>query len=303
MTARRSLPALGLLRVLTLFSCCALLALAAVVRADDEPKKYLLRYKAQQDQVLRWQVEQKIKIRATVNGSTQNSETKSDSVKAWKITDVAADGQFTLINAVEKMEMRVKTSGRAESVYDSETDKEPPPGFGDVAKTVGVPLSKIVLDTQGNIVKRELLTTQPIDTSGQLTVPFPKERIAVGGEWSFPHTISVRKKDKTLKQIKAVQRFTLKDVTGHVAVITMETAILTPVNDPQIEAQLVQRETEGTSWFDMEAGRIIQQELKTDKHVVGHIGENSSMQYEMSFTETLIKDDAVAKKQPAPKVK
>lgn len=283
-----------------LLACACLLA-ANLLHADET--KHLLRYKPQAGQVLRWQIEHRAKVRTTVNGTTQTSDTSSDSVKAWKITEVTPEGQFTITHMVEKVVMREKTSGRAESIYNSESDKEPPPGFAAAAAKVGVPLTRIVLDSQGNVIKREDLAQQSTDGSTFVTLPLPKEPVAIGESWTFPHVITVQKKDRSPKQIKSVQKFTLQDVTGHIATIAVETAVLTPINDPFIEAQLVQRETHGKARFDMEAGRLLDQKLELEKRVIGHIGETSSMQFNMSFVETLLPDDSVARQSAGPKIK
>ncbi|MBI1901858.1 MAG: hypothetical protein HYS13_12200 [Planctomycetia bacterium] len=284
-------------------ACCAFsLAAAAATALSQQDKSavrgkssgektYTLRYKFAPGEVLRWQVQHRAKIRTTLNGTTQTSETSSDSVKVWKVGKQPAEGQFAFIHMVEKVVMRDKTSGRAESVYNSETDKDPPPGFEGAAKNVGVPLAKVLMDDKGAIVRRENVAPQPTDPSSQLTIQLPKDPVAVGEEWTEPHTITCQKKDRTLKEIKCVQRYKLEDVTGHVATIRVETAILTPINDPFIEAQLVQRETQGAVRFDIQRGRIISQELELEKRVIGHIGESSSMHFVMSYKEELLSDE------------
>ena len=55
------------------------------------------------------------------------------------------------------------------------------------------------------------------------------------------------------------------------------------MNNPAIEAQIVQREGSGVVRFDIEAGRIIGQQMDVDKHVVGFRGEASSIHYVTRF--------------------
>jgi hypothetical protein len=47
-----------------------------------------------------------------------------------------------------------------------------------------------------------------------------------------------------------------------------------------------------TGWvkFDLEAGRVVSQQLELDKHVVGFNGPASSMHYVTRVTETLLGD-------------
>jgi hypothetical protein len=90
------------------------------------------------------------------------------------------------------------------------------------------------------------------------------------------------------KKIKTLQKFKLEEVRDGVATIRMSTVILTPVREPAIEAQLVQRESSGVVRFDIDAGRIIGQQMDVDKQVVGFRGEASSLHYLSRFTEQIV---------------
>ncbi|NLE56792.1 MAG: hypothetical protein GX616_00415 [Planctomycetes bacterium] len=92
-----------------------------------------------------------------------------------------------------------------------------------------------------------------------------------------------------MKRIQAVQQFKLEEVKTGVAVIRVSTDILTPISDPAIESQLVQREAAGRVWFDIDAGRVLRQEMETDKRVIGFRGDASSIHYVNRFTERLAK--------------
>ena len=80
-----------------------------------------------------------------------------------------------------------------------------------------------------------------------------------------------------------------------VATISVESQILTPINDPAIEAQLIQRLSAGTIRFDIAAGRVLSQQLDLDRNVIGFSGTASSMHYVTRFTEQLLKNAPPAK--------
>jgi hypothetical protein len=88
--------------------------------------------------------------------------------------------------------------------------------------------------------------------------------------------------------VKTEQKFTLKSVSAGVATIELVTHILTPVHDPMVESMLIERETSGTLRFDMDAGRILSQQMDVDKQVVGFRGEASSLHYLTRFTEEFL---------------
>ena len=53
-------------------------------------------------------------------------------------------------------------------------------------------------------------------------------------------------------------------------------------------AQLIQRASQGTIRFDIDAGRVVSQQTDLDKQVFGFRGEASTMHYETRFAESLM---------------
>lgn len=249
---------------------------------------YTLRYKFQPGENLVWKVEHRARVRTTVSGTTQTADTTSISAKRWKITEVQPDGKFSFVHSVDYVDMRQQMSDREEERFDSRTDKESPPGFGDVAKAVGVPLTVATLDARGEVIKREEKQPQPNANKGQMAMLLPEKAVAVGGSWTQPFELDVSMKDGAMKRIKAQQLYTLESVSNHLATIRVETQWLTPHNDPAIEAQLIQRDTSGTVRFDIAAGRVVWQQTDIDKNIVGFQGDASSMHYTTRFSEELL---------------
>jgi hypothetical protein len=267
---------------------------ASCLRADET--KYTLRYQFHPGETLRWNVEQRTQMRTSVSRSTQDTETASFSMKTWRVKEVQPNGTTVFEHSVEWIDMRQRLSGRQEVRYDSRTDKTAPPGFQDVASAVGVPLSTITLSPQGKIVKREKHAVRGSSSQegGEITVPLPAEAIAVGHEWRQPCDMEVPLPTGGMKKLKAEQKFRLEGVQTGVATISICTQILTPITDPAIEAQVVQREGQGQVRFDIDAGRVLTQQRDTDKHVVGFRGEASSLHYVNRFSEEFVAETAVA---------
>jgi hypothetical protein len=264
----------------------------------DEGQKYTLRYKFHPGETIRWEVEHRSMVRATVSRDTKTTETLSNSVSVWRVGDVQPDGAATFEHRVEWVDMRHKLSGRDEVHYDSRTDKQPPVGFEDAAKSVGVPLSVVKMDAHGKVLKRKDRKKNSQAAAGSpasvaaganwITIPLPDEPVAVGHTWSLPQNIEVPLPGGGIKKIKAVQQFVLEDVKTGVATIRVSTEILTLITDPAVESQLVEREASGTVRFDIDAGRILGQEMDIDKHVVGFRGDASSIHYVNRFSERLL---------------
>jgi hypothetical protein len=280
----------------------SLVAIAAFSVAAGETAKYTLRYKFHPGETIRWQVEHRSKVRATVSGSTQDTETLSTSVKAWRVADVKADGSATFEHRVEWVDMRQTLTGRKEVRYDSRRDAKPPAGFEDAAKSVGVPLATIKIDAKGKVLKRQEKEKKARPTSSQskaapqndgwMTIPLPDGPVAVGHRWTLPQDIDIPLPGGAVKKVKALQQFELTDVRTGVATIRVSTEILTPITDPAVESQLVQRESAGTVRFDIDEGRVLSQQLDIDKHVVGFRGDASSIHYVNRFSERLLPPEA-----------
>ncbi len=265
-----------------------------LARADNA-QKYLLRYKFQPNETVCWDVEHRSKVRATVSRTTQTTETLSKSLKCWRVFDVQPDGTTAFEHRVDWVDMRQKLTGREEVHYDSRKDKKPPIGFETVAKSIGVPLAVVKMDTRGKVLQRERRGKKPSETQQSLpenesllTIPLPEKPVAIGETWSLPQDFDIPLPAGTVKKVKAVQQFTLEEVKTGVATIRFATEILTPITDPAVESQLVQRESAGRVRFDIDAGRILSQQIDIDKHVVGFRGEASSIHYVNRFSEHLV---------------
>ncbi len=279
------------------FSIFATWTLAATAVFAAEPETYALRYKFQPGETLRWRVEHRNNVRTSVSGTTQTAETLSISEKRWRVADVRPDGTATFEHRVEWVDMRHKLTGRDEVRYDSRTGAKPPAGFETAAQSVGVPMSIVTIDAHGKLLHRDQKikprpAVAPSDSEpqsdGWMTIPLPEEAVPVGHTWSLPLDIDIPREDGGTKRLKAIQQFTLEEVRNGVATIAVSTEVLTPVTDPAIEAQLVQRETSGRVRFDIDAGRVLGQQLDVDKHVVGFRGEASSVHYVNRFSEEFL---------------
>lgn len=284
------------LRLAGLF--CSLLLLAAPAAAEDSKataanaEKYSLRYKFQLGQTLRWEVTHQAKIKTTVSGSTQTAETTSVSVKLWQVKDVRPDGTATFEHLVESVDMGQKLTGRQEVRYNSKSDKKAPVGFENVAESVGKVLSVVTMDARGNVLHRQRSPLKAsAENEGPMTILLPEEPVAVGASWSLPAEVEVPLANGTIKKIKTEQKFTLKGVSTGVATIEVTTNILTPVHDPMVEAMLIQRESNGTVRFDIDAGHVLGQQMDLDKRVVGFRGDASSLHYLTRFTEQLMPEE------------
>src|SRR5690242_10736809 len=121
--------------------------------AGPDSAKYLLQYKFHEGEEVRAKVSHIAKIETAIGGTTQTTEMKSYSTKLWRVVAVDTSGAMTIENSVENVDLRNKMSGRQEVTYNSQTDKSAPPGYADVAKSIGKVLTVVTIDPSGKVLK------------------------------------------------------------------------------------------------------------------------------------------------------
>jgi hypothetical protein len=265
-----------------------------------DPAKVKLAYKFRMGEVLRYGVTHLNNIESSMDGFKQEAETKSESIKAWKVTDVLPNGEIEFVHLVEMVRMSNRVPNRAVAEYDSERDKTPPPGFEQPARTIGVPLLVIRMKPSGEIVSREEKHPQPEASDDMpITLRLPDDAVAVGEEWD--ETFEVPVEEKTgVKKVRTRRVCILEAVETGIAVIKVEYQVLTPVS-PYVESELAPRMAKGTVRFDIAKGRIISQQHDVDKRVLGFAGEKSMLHHVSRLEERLLKpqERLARREQPA----
>jgi hypothetical protein len=262
----------------------ALVSLSSAVLAED----YELVYKFQPGEELRTQVVHLVTVESKIKGFTQTARTRSVSTRIWKIIGVDAKGNITLENSVAAVNMWQSHSdekGAKEISYNSEKDPVPPPQYEPVAKTVGVTLATLTIDPAGKVLDRRSNQPNLNPGIGELAVPLPGKRVKIGDTWFTPDEVKLRTDDGMVKRIETRQLYKLEKVELGVATISVVTQILTPISDPKLQSQLVQRMQKGTIRFDIDAGRLIHKQMDLDESVLGFAGPDSHMQYLARLTE------------------
>jgi hypothetical protein len=254
-------------------------------KSDQE---YTLRYKFEANELIRWRVTHLGNTDTTIQGNTQTSKSRSVSTKLWRVTSVDEKGNLTFTHTVDNVEMWQKLSDRPEVTYNSQTDKEAPAEYEQVAKTIGVVLATVTVTPDGQIVNREGDTPAFNLGLGEIIMLLPPKPVKAGSRWHEPAEIHVRGTDGLLKRIKTRKLYTLEKVETGVATISVKTEVLTPVQDARMQSQLVQQLTNGTIKFDVDAGRLMSKQMDWDETVLGFSGPDSRLRYLARITEELL---------------
>jgi hypothetical protein len=122
------------------------------------------------------------------------------------------------------------------------------------------------------------LRQQNVEEDTPIVVRLPDKPVTIGETWDDAFDIKVTLENGDSKTIQTRRRHKLAGVKTGIATIEVTYQVLTPI-DPFVESQLVQRLMEGEVKFDIEAGRVVSQQMDIDKRILGFAGPTSSMHY------------------------
>ena len=250
-------------------------------------KSYDLKYRFKKGEEIRYDVVHLVTMETRIKGITKVAKSRSVSTKLWRISDVDKNGNITFVYFVEKAAMWQSLTGQPEVRYDSEKDKKAPLRYQKTADSIGVPISRVTINNRGKIVKRANLKQVFSSSIGGLTIPLPPKPVKIGASWFDPRTIIVEMPGRGKRKLKAREFYKLQKVENGVATISMKTQVLTPINNPQIQSQLIQMLKEGTIKFDIGQGRVRAIQMDFDDTVLAFAGAESLMKYLARFTERL----------------
>jgi hypothetical protein len=260
---------------------------SAEAQAEPTDARYQLQYKYRPGETISYSIEHLVAIDTTIAGNNQKTKLRTKSTRSLQVEDVAANGNMRFVHVVDHVDMWSEVAGREAVHYASDQSDPPPPEYAHVAETVGKPISVITIDPRGQIVDRQDKVQHPDLGLGGITVPLPAEAAAIGHSWSQPLELKVRLEDNRIKAIQTRELYRLEKVETGIATISIQTQVLTPVDDPRVKAQIIQRISKGEIRFDIDAGRLVSKRLEWDEAVLGFNGAQSNMKYLAQFNEQL----------------
>ncbi|MCY2976915.1 MAG: hypothetical protein NTW52_19840 [Planctomycetota bacterium] len=252
---------------------------------QENGKTYTLRYKLRANEKIVSEVTHLATTNTKINDVSQSSQSRTVSSKVWEVKSVDKSGNMTFTQSVASVDLSQQVADGSEIRYNSATDKEAPPAFKSVAETIGKPLATITITTWGEVTDRSEKANGGNLGMGDITIPMPQEAITLGQQWETDREIRVRRTDGSPKIVKVRELYTLEKVSAGVAVISIRSEPLTPLREPEIEAQAIQQMSNGEVRFDIDAGRLISKSLAWDKTVVGFSGAGSMMEYSARLDE------------------
>lgn len=259
---------------------------------------YLLKYRFEPDQTVRYEVRSKSTVVMTKGDYTQKAVDKTMTRKHYRVLSVDDANGATLETSIDRVRMTRQIGNSDEQTFDSDDETSNAKGFEEVVKTVGRPLVRLKVQSNGALEELISLTDEDWATGNDqnILVVLPDEAVPVGHEWSEKLKVSVNVTRTLKKPVELLRKYRLESVHGSLARIRMKMAVLTPVTDPMIRAQLIQRTPAGTIDFDLDRGVIVSRSLTSDKTELGIVGDNSSMRAVSALSERIVLPPAVARR-------
>jgi hypothetical protein len=252
-------------------------------------EQYLLRYNLLPKTKIVSEVTHLAKTNTKINDVEQSSQSRTVSRKVWTVTEVASNGDMTFVHQVDSVDMSQRIGEGEEIHYNSKSDTQPLEVFAKVAETIGKPIATVTISPSGQVMSRSEEAQGANLGMGDITIPMPDQAILIGDQWETSREIRIRRPDGTPKTIKVRELYTLEKVSAGVASIAIRSEPLTPLTEPEVEAQVLQQLSNGQIRFDLDSGRLISKNLKWDKTVVGFSGAGSVMDYSARLDEVVEK--------------
>lgn len=281
--------------LLSLMAIGSQLTFDSPVWAQPAANGYRLVYKFQPNQFVHYEVANRMSILTQFGDTSTVALNESTAVKNYRVISVDGQGGAVIEPTIVRVKMSAQFAEQDAAIYDSETAIDPPPQFKDVAATLGRPSVRLQVAANGQLIQATPLLDSPAnrnlakdDPRHNFLIVFPTDPVPIGGSWKDRFQVPVSVEGGLKREVTLQRTFTLTKVNGNSAFIQLKTAVMTPVDSPAIEAQLIQRTPSGVLEFDMAEGAFLGQELRVSGHVVNAFGEKTQMKAESLSVEKRI---------------
>lgn len=283
---------------------------------DDSGATHRLVYRFRPGQELRYESDLRSSMEVRKGEAIQIVENRSVTTKRVRVVSVEEDGSALLEPVIERVRMMVQFDDAPPARFDSDSSDTPPRQFQEVRKKVGRRTARLRIAPHGELLEvtrfdddgkpaetkpdqPESESEPPADAADRpdfqaddnILALLPRQPVAIGHVWKERFDVKVRV-DRTIERTATLQRqFELKKVEGHLATIGVKIAIITPIADPAILAQLIQRTPSGTIEFDIERGEIVGRTMRQDQTIYGAIGPTSTLRAASKLVERRLESE------------
>jgi hypothetical protein len=187
--------------------------------------------------------------------------------------------------------------------YDSrqKEDVNLQPVFLAMGNLVRKPHLQVTMSPRGEVssitplIEIKQMPSDPKQVASDVLLKLPEEPLAIGGSWKEDAVIQIplQGSDRLTKAVKVQRRYTLKGVQNQLATIDMQSKVLTVLEDPEEQMQILRRTPQGSLLIDLRRGLLVSKEFTQDNEVTG-FQTPMSITFKQRHTETLCPDQTAA---------
>ncbi len=245
--------------------------------ATVKPTEYRLAYKfvLNQDVHMPLVTESRIQVQKGQAVTIAKNQTTVD--RHYHVASIEPDGSAIVRLFIDNVKLTYSFNDGKPITYDTSGKELPPRGFERVNRSIG-PNGSVRFNAQGNVLPVAGSSNDPgTDPSESFLDPLPNKPVHIGEEWYDDFKVKVSVGRNLTQKITLRRRYTLESVDGKIATIRLQTSEITPIQEDQIRAQLVQRTPSGKIQFDMERGVTVSRDLSCSRTENGVMGEGSQI--------------------------
>lgn len=283
-----------LLSLVTLgFALAALSATSLAEQPSDAPR-YHLRYQFQPGQLVRYQVTMNDDYHLQLGAASDEPYSHQESTKRYLVKSVQPDGSAVLELAIESVQIEIHQNDETFKFDTREGQESEQPAFLALAGLVGRPHLQLTVSPRGSVsqvkplVAQDQVSQDPEEAAYDVLLELPEEPLAVGDSWKKDLDTEIQIPNSQLRRpVKIQRRYTLKGVDAHIATISMRTSVLTVIEDPEEEMQLIRRLPAGDIVLDLNRGLLVSKSFSQDNTVTGFQQGPSAMTFKQLHVEKL----------------
>ncbi|HUE16747.1 MAG TPA: hypothetical protein VMR25_21405 [Planctomycetaceae bacterium] len=255
---------------------------------QESPIEFRLAYKFRPGQDVRMLLMVGSQIRIQKGNNVALNTIQSVTERHFQVVSVDPQGSAVLDLVIDNVKIAYAINNDPPVAYDTRESAPAPKGLENVKECIAKH-TRVRVDARGKLMPLDGSQPVPSDDPDILVI-LPEKPVRIGEEWfnDYQARVQLMQVSKPLTQkVTLRRRYTLAAVNNNVAIIRVATAEVTPVNDPQVLAGMVQLTPKGTVLLDIGQGALTLRDLHCDRTEVGVLGPASSIAGVSNTRETL----------------
>ena len=278
----------------------------------------VLAYKFQPGQFVHYTVTSRVQYnsqvedKALVNAvQTFTSVQSNDTWTHFRVVTVDEQGLALIEPVIDRTRMTAKLHNKEPVKFDSANPEDTQPEFRSIREAVGRSVARFQVSPTGKLVKAVVIdptapqdmreAAEKLDTRFPYLSPLPAAPVSVGDKWREEYDITII--NNGLKEPIRMRRvFELAAVADGIATIKFRTIVMRPLNEPELEKQIIQQTPTGSIEFHLERGLVLSYTSNINSTVINAFGQQSLLNVTGTSTEKLATVEGIGDPAPKPAV-